>query len=192
MNRFSSARSFGLDRVSVSVGVVALLVACGQGSLSLQEYGAESEALVIEVTQRIDTLDSELESSAKTSEGAQAYWTSRLDAREDFVEGLESLDPPDEAVELHERVVHLFRRLNSAEQALADRVTTIEPETEPERWWETTEGLIARDVDAEVASICHIAQAKFDKTEARTIFEDTSWLPPEMKQVVRVAFQCPE
>jgi hypothetical protein len=176
----------------ILIGLISLLVACSPGSLSLQEYGAEAETLVVVVTARIDKLDTELESYAKTREGARTYWDLRLDARNEFLEGLESLDPPDDAMELHGIVVDMFERLNAAEQALAARVATFERGIAPQQWWETPEGQAARAVDEEVASICQVAQAQFDKTKARAVFADTPWIPSEMKQVVRVAFGCPE
>ncbi|MCP4963161.1 MAG: hypothetical protein GY925_28320 [Actinomycetia bacterium] len=181
-----------MRRLSILAGLVFVFGACGQESLSLQEYGAEAETLVVVVTARIDRLDSELDAYSSTREGAQTYWSRRLDARVEFLEGLQSLDPPDDAVELHRIVVDLFVRLNAAEQALAARVATLDSGVPPEQWWETPEGQAARAVDEEVTSVCHVAQAEFDKTESGAVFADTPWIPSEMKEVVRVAFGCPE
>ncbi|MGI9607143.1 MAG: hypothetical protein ACR2P0_13480 [Acidimicrobiales bacterium] len=178
--------------MSTLVALVSVAVACGQGSLSLKEYGAEAEALVVVVDARIDALDAELESYSKTREGARTYWTERLDARVEFLEGLESLDPPGEAVELHGVVVDLFGRLNVAEEALAERVDSIEPGVASRLWWETPEGQAARAVDEEVASICHVAQEAFDSTEEPSVFADTPWIPAKTKEVVRVALGCSE
>ena len=181
-----------MGRISTFVVLACLVVACGGGSLSLQEYGTQAEELVVVVTVRIDSLDAELDSYAQTDEGAQTYWTRRLDARVEFLEGLESLDPPDDAVELHGIVIDLFGRLNAAEEALAARVATMETGIGPAHWWDTPEGQAANAVDEEVSSICYVAQAEFDKTEGRAAFADTPWIPSEMKEVVRVAFGCPE
>lgn len=181
-----------MGRISTLIGLAFLLVACADDNLSLHEYGTQAEVLVIAVTQRIDALDAELESYSQTDEGTQTYWTRRLEARVEFLEGLESLDPPDDAVELHGIVVDLFDRLNTAEEALAARVVTMETGVGPAQWWDTPEGLAANAVDEEVDSICHVAQAEFDKTEERDVFADTPWIPSEMKEVVRVAFGCSE
>jgi hypothetical protein len=181
-----------MSRMSTLVGLVCLVVACGGGSLSLQEYGTQAEELVVVVTARIDRLDAEMDSYAQTDEGAQTYWTRRIDARVEFLEGLESLDPPDDAAELHGIVVDLFGRLVAAEEALAARVATMETGVGPEQWWNTPEGEAANALDQEVSSICYVAQEEFDKTEERDAFADTPWIPSEMKEVVRVAFGCSE
>ncbi len=184
--------SVGLVSLLALLALIALLAllaaACGGGEPSLQEYGDEAEVLVREVTVRIDTLDEQLDASS--GEGIRTYWTNRLDARAEFLDGLSALEPPEVAEELHESVVDLFRRLNAAEEALAARVATLEPGIAPGLWWETPEGEAARAVDDEVTAICHVAQAEFDETEDRAALEDTPWIPSEMKEVVRVAFRC--
>ena len=95
-------------------------------------------------------------------------------------------------MELHEVVVELFDRLNIAEEALAARVATMEPGIGAGAWWDTPEGRTAAAVDEEVTAICCVAQGEFDKTEDRSAFADMPWIPPEMKEAVRVAFGCPD
>jgi len=94
-------------------------------------------------------------------------------------------------VDLHEIVVELFDRLNTAEEALAARVATMEAGIGAEAWWNTPEGRAAAAVDGEVTAICYVAQGAFDKTQDRSAFADMPWIPPEMKEAVRVAFGCP-
>lgn len=180
-----------MRRASSIVGLAVILVACGGGPLTLQEYGAQAEDLVATVSVRIDDLDADLESYAQTADGTQDYWDNRLDARAQFLKGLQNLNPPEIAVELHEVVVELFDRLNTAEEALAARVATMEPGIGAGAWWDTSEGRAAAAVDEEVTAICYVAQGEFDKTEDRSAFADMPWIPPEMKEAVRVAFGCP-
>lgn len=181
-----------MGRLAIAIGSIIILAACGGGSLTLEEYGAEAETLVAAVTVRIDDLDADLESYAQTADGTRTYWDSRLDARVAFLEGLEALDPPEEAVELHEVVVALFARLNDSEAALAARVATLEPGIGAAAWWDTPEGRAANAVDEEVSTICHVAQGQFDQTAGRDAFGDMPWIPTEMKTAVRVAFGCTE
>ena len=46
--------------------------------------------------------------------------------------------------------------------------------------------------DEEVTQICVVAQGAFDETVDREAVVDVPWMPPEMKEVVRVAFRCPD
>ena len=167
-----------------------VLAACGGGTLTLSEYGEQGEQLVIEVSQRVDALDAELESEDQTVDSVRAYWDERVQARRDFSEGLEALEPPDEAAELHAVVVDMFNRLTLAEESLAARVTSLETASGPAEWWATPEGKVARAVDEEVTQICVVAQGAFDETVDREAVADVPWMPPEMKEVVRVAFGC--
>ena len=167
-------------------------MACGGGPLTLSEYGAQGEQLVIDVSQRVDALDAALESENRTVDSVRAYWNERVEARRDFSEGLEALEPPEEAAELHAVVVEIFNRLTVAEEALAARVTSLETVSGPAEWWATPEGRTARAVDDEVSQICVVAQGAFDETVDREAVVDVPWMPPEMKEVVRVAFGCPD
>jgi hypothetical protein len=180
-----------MRRAAIAIGLTLVIAACGGGRLTLQEYGAQAEDLVWDVTVTIDTLDADVAAYAATATGTQTYWKERLQAREDFLAGLRNLDPPETAVDLHTVVVELFDRLNTAERALAVRVATLEPGVGAGAWWDTPEGQVARAVDQEVSTICHVAQEEFDRTEGRSVFADLTWIPAEMKEVVRVAFNCP-
>ena len=108
------------------------------------------------------------------------------------MEDLEALEPPEEAAELHAIVVDIFNRLTVAEESLAARVTSHETVSGPAEWWATPEGQAARAVDEEVTHICVVAQGAFDETVDREAVADVPWMPPEMKEVVRVAFGCPD
>ena len=175
---------------TVALSLALVLAACGGGTLTLSEYGEQGEQLVIEVSQRVDALDAELESEDQTVDSVRAYWDERVQARRDFSEGLEALEPPEEAAELHAVVVDIFNRLTLAEESLADRVTSLETASGPAEWWATPEGRVARAVDEEVTQICVVAQGAFDETVDREAVAEVPWMPPEMKDVVRVAFGC--
>ena len=179
-----------LARTPTVVLLIALaLAACG-GTLTLSEYGAQGQQLVIDVSQRVDALDAALESEDQTLGSVRAYWDERVQARRDFSEGLEALEPPEEAAELHAVVVDIFNRLTLAEESLAARVTSLETASGPAEWWATPEGRVARAIDEEVTQICVVAQGAFDETVDREAVAEVPWMPPEMKEVVRVAFGC--
>jgi hypothetical protein len=115
-----------------------------------------------------------------------------MEARVEFLEAFQALDPPDHATEMHETVLDLIGRLTAAEETLAARVMSFETATTPEQWWDTPEGLAARAVDEEGFAICRAAQTELDTTEDREVLEDVPWLPSEMSEAIRVVLGCPE
>ena len=177
----------------VAMCAVSLLFACcGGGSTSLAEYAEEGEELTTTVIAKIAALDAEWETQEPTQAAALDYWDRRVAARIEFLEGIQDLDPPGGLIELHETALDLFSRLVDAEAALAERVAVYENPTGPDEWWDTPEGRAARAVDEEAIAICHAAQAGFDATQERQVLSEVPWVPSEMRESVRVAFDCPE
>jgi len=175
------------------VAVVLAVSACSGGA-TVSEYAAQVEGLVTELISGIDTLDAEWESETPTLNGANRYWDRRLEIRDGFLEGFQGLDPPEEATDLHEMTLGLFSRVTAAEHALAARVATLDFEGMIDHgpWWNTPEGEAARAVDQEAVDLCHAVQQQWDNTEIGEAFDDVPWIPPEMQEVVQVAFGCPE
>lgn len=167
------------------------VAACGGGTLTLTEYATEVEALVAEMESSFDSIDSRWEGQAPTIEGARQYWDRRLEIRADFLAGVRDLNPPEELETQHETALDLFGRITAADEALAARVATFETITEHWQWVGTPEGHAAEAVLAEVYSFCRASQAEYDATADREALRDVPWIPPEMQQVVKVAFGCP-
>jgi len=142
------------------------------------------------VDQQIDALDATWDAQTHTVEGVRTYWDGRVHARAEFLKGLQALNPPDEAAELHGTVLDLFARLTAAEEALAVRVASFETVTESEQWWDTQEGQAAHAIDEEVTAICHVVQARFDATIEREVFSAVPWIPTEMRETVRIDLNC--
>lgn len=173
--------------VCLCLGVV--LVGCGGGELT--EFAEQGETLVAELNTRIGALDAEWESQTPTAKGARAYWKRRIEARIEFLDGLQALDPPYIAVELHGEVVELFETLTSAEEALAAHVTTLDTVSEHWQWFDSPQGQAARRADEDIYGICEVVQQQFDSSAEREDYSDVAWLPSEMKEVVSVWFGCP-
>ncbi len=171
--------------------LVLFIPACGGGSLTVSEYAAEVERLVAEMQSRFAALDGEWESQPPTLEGATAYWEGRLDIREDFLDGVEALDPPEVVQDQHDMALDLFGRITAADEALAARVATFDTITDHWEWVDTPEGRASDAVLADVYEFCRSSQAEYDSTEERESLEEVDWLPADMKEVVKVAFGCP-
>ena len=139
---------------------------------------------------QIAALDSGLSTPTVSPADARAYWDARLQSRVDLLAELETLNPPDAIVDMHLGGLDLFRRLISAEEALAARVKSFDTATEPEQWWDTTEAETVDAVDEEILELCRSFQARYDATIDRTGLSDMPWIPSEMKEIVQIDVGC--
>ena len=175
----------------IGTSLALILTACGDGSLSAAEYAARAEALVSVLAAEFESLDAELGSQTPSLDGAQSYWERRLAARVKLLDGIRALDPPDELADFHAAALDLFGRINSAEEDVAARVGSFQTAADLERTWQTAEGQAAQAVLQEVFALCRSAQTTFDDTDNRESLKDAPWIPPEMKEIIRVSFGCP-
>jgi hypothetical protein len=175
-------------RLHLLLLVAVLLAACSSGA-SLADYAEDVETLIVTMNARLDALDAEFDATQDLEE-MKEHASQRILARSRFLTGLRELEPPDEVVELHETALGIMERLTDAETAMADRVMSWESASDIEAIWETPEGIAARTADAQAVALCLAAQADFDQTSDRAEFEAVPWIPPEMKEVVLVAFGC--
>ena len=163
------------------------LSACG-GGLSLTDYAGELESAVSEMNGRLDELDAELSETGDLEE-IKEYARARVAVRYRFVAVLDELEPPSEVSDLHTAAEGIIGRLADAEAALAGFVDGLEPGADIGDVWETPLGLAARAADEESIELCLAAQSALDTTERRDLAE-VPWIPPELKEVVVVAFGC--
>ena len=163
------------------------LSACG-GGLSLTEYAGELESAATEMNSRLDELDAQLSETGDLEE-IKEYARERVAARYTFVAVLEELEPPNELSDLHTAAEDILGRLADAEAALADYVDGLESGMDVGDVWATPLGLAARAADEESIDLCLAAQSELDTTE-RSDLAEVPWIPPELKEVVVVAFGC--
>lgn len=163
------------------------LSACG-GESSLTEYASELEAAVAAMNGQLDELDAEL-SETSDIEQVKRYANERVAARYAFVRSFETLDPPSNVSDLHDAALGIMGRVADAESALADYVNEVNSVTEIDDFWSTPLGVAARSADAEAIELCLAAQAELDTTK-RANLAGVPWIPPELKEVVVVAFGC--
>ena len=163
------------------------LSACG-GESSLTEYATELEAAVAQMNGQLDELDAEL-SETSDIEQVKRYANERVAARYAFVRSFETLDPPSSVSDLHDAALGIMGRVADAESALADYVNEVNSVTEIDDFWSTPLGVAARSADAEAIELCLAAQAELDTTK-RADLAGVPWIPPELKEVVVVAFGC--
>jgi hypothetical protein len=143
-------------------------------------------------------LDSRLDAQAEkyfsgppSVDGAREYLRVRVDGYRDVVAGIDSIDPPEQVIELHETFREIMGNLLVAEEVRAEFADTVTSTIELGSVWEGREAQAIRAVQEEAIVLCYAAQAYFDETERREILTDVPWMPSELKEVVRVALDCP-
>lgn len=177
------------------VGAMCLVLAavgCGSGGPTLSEYAEEGEALVVSMHRTIDPLDAAFEAETRTLEGVQAYFRAKQAARYDFIDRFRDLEPPEDAVEMHEAALGLIVELAAAEEAVADWVAGLEDPDELSMLWETPEARAMQAIDQEAIALCQAAQADLDATADREAFVDYPWISPDLQEVVQVFLGCTE
>lgn len=180
-----------MGRIWAAACLAATLVACGGGTLTVPEYAVEVEQLVTEMEAQFVSLDGDWESQVPTVDGARSYWDGRLKIRYEFLESIQDLEAPEGIAAQHEAALDVFDRITAADEALAARVATFDAVAEHWQWVDTPEGRAADAVLEEVFAFCRASQEEFDATAGSESLEDTPWVPPEMKEAVKVAFGCP-
>lgn len=180
-----------MRRLGTWICLTMLLTACGGKTLTVPEYAVEVEQLVAEMEAQFVSLDADWEAQAPTVDGARSYWDRRLEIRHDFLEHIRDLDAPDGIAAQHDAALDVFDRITAADEALAARVATFDTVSEHWQWVDTPEGQAADAVLEDVYEFCRASQAEYDATAERESLEDVPWVPPEMKEAIKVAFGCP-
>ncbi len=173
----------------VAVVVLTLAVASCGGRLSMADYAEQIEVLVTTMNDRLDGLGEDLGEHPGLEE-IKAYASERVDARREFIAGMEALEPPASAADLHEEALEIVGDLTDAEAELASVVAGMTTPMTLDQIWRTPEGIAAQVADVRSIRLCEVAQDSFDQSEAREEFEDVPWVPGEVKHVIRVVLGC--
>lgn len=179
-----------MRRFVIVICLALLVVGCGDSEPTMSEYATEVERLLLTMNGEIDALDAEIAGQTSTLEDVREFWGAKLAARREFVEGLESVEPPEEAVEMHKSALGIIKRLTAVDEAVAELVGTMESDAELATLLESPEFLATEVVDAEAIAMCQAAQGDFDATADGDVFADVPWIPSELREVVIVFFGC--
>ena len=169
-----------MKQLAVPAVLVCLLAQACSSDASLTVYAEDAETLVTTMNARADELETEVAGS-NDLETMQWYARERVAARSAFLDGLGALDPPDDLAEFHAAALDIIGRLVAAESLLNDRVQALQADTgSGVDIWATAEGQAARLA----------AEAELDTIGEGATLDGVPWIPPEMKETVRVAFGC--
>ena len=169
--------------------VIAVLGSSCASEMSLPEYAEEVEALVTTMNARLDELDAEFVNTADLN-NIKEYARERVEARTAFLSGMKELDAPEAVVDLHTEAISIMGRVVETEGTLSDMVQDLDSVSDADSIWNTPEGVAAQAADERAVVLCQAAQETLDSTDSGSELEGVPWIPPEMKQIVRVAFGC--
>ena len=168
---------------------IAILASSCASEISLPEYAKEVEALVTTMNARLDELDTEF-SDAENLDDTREYARERVEARTVFLSGMNELDAPEAVADLHAEAIAIMNRVVETESALSEMIQKLDSVSDVDSIWDTPEGVAAQAADERAIILCEAAQETLDSTDSRSELEGVPWIPPEMKQIVRVAFGC--
>jgi hypothetical protein len=139
--------------------------------------------------QRPDGAQDDCYTAESTIENIRSLVDRQVAARQAFVEGFEVLEPPAEMEEFHDTALRVMSRLAAAEASLAAAVAEGGSLESLDALFQSPEGQRVADAEGAAIALCEATQADFDTAEAAR-FADTVWIPPELKEIVTVAFRC--
>lgn len=178
-------------RVALSAGLMVLLLAsCGGGRMSLSGYATAVEDLTTTMNSRLDEIDVIFDRSEVSVDEVRQYAGDRMAARNAFLDGLEQLNPPEEAEPLHAAALNIIRALVAAEQEVADLAFATDDVATISGLWDSPTGQAARAVDAQVVELCVAAESALNSTRERQALAGMPWIPSELQEVVEVTFGC--
>ena len=176
--------------VVVAACLVLVVAGCGGGELTLTEYAEQVEESTTALYRTLDELTLDVAFEAPTVEDVQDVYGGAATAFNRLHEGLEAIDPPADVDELHTAALALAADLAVAGDAFARLTEDVESEDEMGRLFSSPEALAFDAAQDKIVTFCLDRQAEFDATADRERFADTPWIPPDMQEVVLVAFGC--
>lgn len=175
---------------AAAVCVVLLIASCGGSEPTVSEYAEEVEGHTTELFGTLEELTMDGTFASPTVEEVQTVYRGMAAAFHRLHDGLEDVEAPGDLAELHAAALEMSARLVDAGDALAQRTEAVQTEAEFEDLFNSPEVQAVEAVRVELITFCLERQAEFDATADREAFADTPWIPPEMQEVVLVAFGC--
>jgi len=172
--------------VMAGLGVGLFLFGCSGGGLSLTEYVDRLNAIGDRTIPQTDALIAELERST-TPRDVKVTMERMVALRIESVEATEALDPPEQIADLHQFSLGWEARLLPIEEALAARAGTV---AGWEEFSQSAEMAAYRAALVEGKQGCIEFQTRLDATAVRGVFDDTPWIPGELKEVVEARLGC--
>lgn len=176
-----------------AMSVVILATACGGGEMSLTEYVDQVNIAAGQASQRGSELLAEAERAAEITPQILQQGLERglMEIRIPLQAAVDAMEPPEQVAELHHLMWDWHSRFIAVEQNVAARVGNT---ADTEAGWtdlsNSPEMAAYRNSVAEGKQLCIDFQSRLDATAERGVFEDTPWIPEELKEAVVAALGC--
>jgi hypothetical protein len=167
-----------------------MVASCGGSELTLTEYAEQIEGHTTALFLTLDDLTAEGTFAAPTVAEVQDVYSGVAAAFHRLLDGLREVEPPQDVAELHAESLEMAARLAAAGDAMALRAEAVESPDELGALFDSPEAGAVEAASEEIITFCLQRQAEFDATADREAFADTPWIPPEMQEVILVAFGC--
>ena len=178
-------------RSRVAAACVVLMVGgCGGGEPTLTEYAEQVEETTTALYGTLDELTLDVTFEEATVEQVQLVYAGAAAAFNRLYEGLEAIEPPSDLFELHAASLVLAADLVATGDAFARLTEEVDTEDELGPLFSGPEARAVGAAQDKIIAFCLDRQAEFDATADRERFAGSPWIPPEMQEVVLVAFGC--
>jgi hypothetical protein len=187
-------------RCIAAFAAVLIVSACSSGA-SRQEYVTSVDGLIATMDDelieagnlycaevRLEGDQGDCYDAESTIENVRSLEEKQAAARQAFVEGFGALEPPRGMQEFHDTALGIMTDLAAAEAALAE-VAEVGSFVSLNALFQSPEGQRVADAEREAVALCEAAQADIETAEDARL-AGTVWIPPELKEVVTVAFRC--
>lgn len=178
-----------MRHITLATWLALIVASCGGDDLTVTEYAQQVEGLTTTMYERLDELTIE-DSRVPTMEEIQALYHGMATAYRGLLDGLEAIEPPSEAAELHATSLGFVQRLTDTQEAYARRADDMESGDDFDMLLTSPEARAADAARVEMIAFCLATQARLDATADRQAFEDLPWIPSELQEVVQVVFGC--
>ena len=174
----------------VAACIVLVVAGCGGSEPTLAEYAEQIEETTTALYRTLDELTLDVTLEEATVEQVQVVYAGAADAFKRLYEGLEAIEPPSDIAELHAASLVMAADLAAAGDAFARLTEDVETEDELGPLFSSPEARAVGAAQNKIIAFCLDRQAEFDATADRERFADSPWIPPEMQEVILVAFGC--
>jgi len=179
--------------IPVVLLLVLVMTGCSSNELSLTEYVDQVNEAAEQASQRGEAL---LADAAAVTDLSPQLISDGLrrglaEVRVPLQEAADEIEPPTQVADLHHLMWDWHAEFMEVEEALADRAGTT-PDT-AEGWADLSDSPemeAYRRALADGKQVCLDFQSQLDATAERGTFEDTPWIPSEMRQVVEAVLGC--
>ncbi len=178
--------------ICLVVVVVVVAGACSDSEMSLTDYVELYNAIAEEADEQGALMDQAPQIGDSTPRDLQTYLEQELSLIcVPLQASIDAIEPPEQIVDLHNRMWEWHAGFISVREALAARAgESGHTDADWAALSESPEMAAYRASVVEGKQVCADLQAGLDATAQRGIFAETPWIPGELKEIAEVVLGC--